>query len=162
MIHSRQGIDHSKWAIKNPFVSTESSEEERNGWRPFTLRAPYLSCMTLFLVTLIAVLEYLSYRSARDGGVTFAGEQGHYSLLQTFSFLYLPTIIAVSLSLAWSWVDLDAKRLEPYFQLSKSTGAFAERSVLLQYPNEYLPLIPLKALRSRYVCYTSPFSDAKI
>jgi hypothetical protein len=48
-----------------------------------------------------------------------------------------------------SWVDLDAKRLEPWFQLSKDTGADAKDSMLLQYPFDFLPFIPITALRRK-------------
>ena len=157
-MHLRQDVNpssQSTWcfpnAMEGSLTRVNFGNKKSIGWRSFTLRAPYLLCMTILLIILIAVLEYLSHQSARDGGVTFADKEGQYSILQNFSFLYLPTIITVSLSLAWSWIDLDVKRLEPYFQLSKSTGARAERSILLQYPNEYLPLVPLRALRYRYM-----------
>jgi len=48
-----------------------------------------------------------------------------------------------------SWVDLDAKRLEPWFQLSKDAGAKASDSLLLQYPFDFLPIIPILAFRRR-------------
>ncbi len=48
-----------------------------------------------------------------------------------------------------SWVDLDAKRLEPWFQLSKDSGVSAENSLLLQYPFDFLPFIPLTAFRRK-------------
>jgi hypothetical protein len=46
-------------------------------------------------------------------------------------------------------VDLDAKRLEPWFQLSKPEGAVAEDSLLLHYPFEFLAFVPISALRKR-------------
>ena len=67
----------------------------------------------------------------------------------TFAYLYLPTIVSVLYGMAWAWIDLDMKRLEPYFQLSRSTGATAEDSLLLSYSLDYLPFVPLKALRHR-------------
>ena len=105
--------------------------------------------MAAITVILIATLEYLSQKSARAGGIVLANIHGGFSALQSFSLLYLPTILSVCFSIAWSWIDLDAKRLEPFFQLSKAEGALAEQSILLQYPIEYLPLIPIKAARSR-------------
>ena len=65
------------------------------------------------------------------------------------AYLYLPTIVSVLYGMAWAWVDLDVKRLEPYFQLSQSDGALAEDSILTSYPQDYLPLIPLKAIKPR-------------
>lgn len=48
-----------------------------------------------------------------------------------------------------SWVDLDVKRLEPWFQLSNEGGATAEQSLLLQYPFDFLPFIPFTAFRRK-------------
>lgn len=70
-------------------------------------------------------------------------------LSTTFAYLYLPTTVAVLYSMLWSWVDLDAKRLEPYFQLSKQEGASAENSLLLHYPFDFVALVPLKAFKRR-------------
>ena len=118
-------------------------------WKPFTLKFPYLASVTIIFLALAATLEYLSRRSSRNGGLVFAEVNEVFTTLQSFSILYLPTIIAVGVSILWSWVDLDTKRLEPYFQLSQPKGALAEHSLLLRYPMEYLPLVPLKAARLR-------------
>lgn len=45
-----------------------------------------------------------------------------FSPVETFSYSCLPTLITVFYSILWSWVDLDAERLEPYFQMSKPGG----------------------------------------
>ena len=87
----------------------------------------------------------------REGFVTFADIDDGFSILQSFSLLYLPTIIAVVYSMLWSWVDLDVKRLEPYYQLSQIGGASAERSLLIHYPVDFLAFIPIKAARYRQV-----------
>ncbi|KAL8689126.1 MAG: hypothetical protein Q9224_004717, partial [Gallowayella concinna] len=50
----------------------------------------------------------------------------------------------------WSWIDLDTKRLEPYFQLSKPGGAALANSLELQYPFDFVAYAPLKALRRRH------------
>ncbi|RFU35191.1 hypothetical protein B7463_g1109, partial [Scytalidium lignicola] len=52
--------------------------------------------------------------------------------------------------MAWSWVDLDVKRLEPWFQLSKQEGASSTDSLLLQYPFDFLPFIPITAFRRKH------------
>lgn len=101
----------------------------------------------------IALLEYLSRRSDRDGGVVFTKADQSFTPLQSFTFLYFPTILAVVYSMLWSWIDLDAKRLEPYFQLSKPSGASAERSLLLHYPVDFFAFVPLRAARLGYVLW---------
>lgn len=115
------------------------------GWKPLTLRLWILMPFALCNALLIAVLEYLHYLDSRDGGLFLSYDT--FSNTVGFLYLYLPTMIAVCLSLIWSWIDLDAKRLEPFFQLSKSHGAAINNSLTLDCPFEYIALVPFKALR---------------
>lgn len=55
----------------------------------------------------------------------------------SFPSNYLPIIPAVSYSILWSWIDLDVKRLEPYFQMSRIEGAPPSRSILIRYPFDF-------------------------
>lgn len=118
-------------------------------WKPLSLRAPLLLSVAAFTAGLIVVLEYLSRVSRRDGGLAFT--DGSFSTFITFSYLYLPTLIAVVYSMIWSWVDLDAKRLEPYFQMSKNGGVPARDSLYLHYPFDFVAFAPYRALRRRSV-----------
>lgn len=52
-------------------------------------------------------------------------------------------------SIYWAWIDLEIKRMEPYYQLSKEDGALARDSLLLHYPFDFLPLVPFKACKDR-------------
>lgn len=122
-----------------------------------TLRAPALGSFVAATAFLIAVLEVLSNKSRQDGGVILAGSVDDISAGQLFMYQYLPTIIAVLYSMLWSWIDLDAKRLEPYFQLSKPEGALAESSLLLQYPVDFLAFVPIRALKRRSVYLLAAF-----
>lgn len=47
----------------------------------------------------------------------------------------------------WSWVDLDVKRLEPWYQLSSSNGASAYESLLLHYPVDFLAVVPFQSAK---------------
>lgn len=126
----------------------------RKGWKPITLRYHILFCFAIFSLSLVAILEGLSHYSTgagneNGGGLSFAVDINSLSMTASFFYLYLPTVIAVVYSMLWSWVDLDAKRLEPWFQLSKPEGALAEDSLLLHYPFEFLAFVPISALRKR-------------
>lgn len=120
-------------------------------WRPVTLRAPLLTFLVAFPLSLVATFEYLSVLSQNQGGIVFAEQQ--FSNLTSFTYLYLPTILAVLYSILWAWIDLDAKRLEPYFQMSKSEGASASQSILLQYSFDFVLIPPVKAFSLKYVVY---------
>ncbi len=106
-----------------------------------------ISC---FNVAIITVLEFLSSTSDRNGGIAFAEDGARFSSAIQFAYLYLPVLIGVLYGILWSWVDLDAKRLEPYFQMSKAEGAPAGSSILLHYPFDFVAWAPLRAFRKRY------------
>lgn len=96
-------------------------------------------------------------KSEREGGVLFAPKINGLPFRQQFLYLYFPTVIAVIFSIYWAWIDLETKRMEPYYQLSKDTGALGKDSLLLHYPFDFVPLVPIKAMRDRYVmsCYSN-------
>jgi hypothetical protein len=128
----------------------DSATEAEKPWRPVTLRWPFLSGLILITIALIAIIQWLLYVSRRDQGIIFAKDINKLPLRRSFSYMYLPTVISVIYSFLWTWVDLDVKRLEPYFQLSKDGGASAEDSVLLSYPLEFLMTLPFTAFKRRH------------
>ncbi|KAF2403009.1 hypothetical protein EJ06DRAFT_506154 [Trichodelitschia bisporula] len=124
------------------------STNHSRAWKPISLRIPFLGTIILISAALIALLQTLLERSTRDGGLVFAPNINDISTTQSFPFLYLPTIIAVCYSFMWTWVDLDVKRLEPFYQLSKGHAISAKHSLLLQYPVDFIASVPLSAFRS--------------
>lgn len=124
-------------------------------WKPLTLRAPILGPFILISIAFIIILELLTHLAglsstlSGSGAVAYAENDGNLSTSVSFAYLYFPTVVAVCYSMLWSWVDLDAKRLEPWFQLSQEGGASAENSLLLQYPFEFLAFVPIKAVRRK-------------
>ncbi|KAK5155716.1 hypothetical protein LTR04_005761 [Oleoguttula sp. CCFEE 6159] len=95
----------------------------------------------------MVILYLLLTLSQRQQGIIFASDINDLPLSQVFGYLYLPNILAVIYSFIWSWIDLDAKRLEPYYQLSKDGGASAKDSLLLHYPFDFVAAVPLKAMK---------------
>ena len=119
----------------------------RQAWKPVTLKAPFLLSIMLASSASIVMLQYLLISSQRNNGIIFSADINELPLNRSFAYLYLPTVIAVIYSFLWSWIDLDAKRLEPFFQLSQDGGASAKDSLLLQYQFDTIALVPLKAIR---------------
>ena len=117
-------------------------------WRPATLGPSILLCTVAFAILVIVAVEYLSRLSSLNGGV-FLSNDGFPSSVN-FANLYLPTIVAVLFGMVWSWIDLDARRLEPFFRLSRSEGATAEDSLDLHYPFEYVAWASYKAFKRRH------------
>ena len=82
-----------------------------------------------------------------------------FTVVQIFCYRYLPQLVIVSYGIAWAAVDLDVKRIEPYFQLSEPGGASASDSILLHYPFDFLALVPITAAKRRFVIPISRFSN---
>ena len=116
-------------------------------WKPFTLRAPTLMASLLITVALIALIEYINKISIEKKALFFAEEAGDFPVGVVFCYRYLPQIIVVVLGVGWAAVDLDVKRLEPYFQLSKPEGATASNSIFLHYPFDFIGFVPINAAR---------------
>lgn len=118
-------------------------------WRPWSLSPWVLLSFLLINIGLVALLEALSGVSRHRGAIAFVNPDRGFGSGMVFAYLYLPTVIAILLSNAWSWVDLDVKRLEPYFQMSKHEGATVQDSIHLHYPFEFIAFAPLRALKRR-------------
>lgn len=123
-------------------------EKRTKQWKLNSLRAPFLTMIALWCGILIIVLEWLSWKNKDNGFIYYTNEKD-FSTEVSFCYLYLPTMLAICLSLLWSWIDLDVKRLEPFYQLSKDQGALAQQSTLLQYPVDFIAFVPFKAAKYR-------------
>lgn len=127
-----------------------AARAESSLWKPPALRTPVLIFTVLLSWGLIAVLQYHLHISQRDNGIIFATRISDLPLRDIFLYLYFPTILAVIFSIYWSWIDLETKRLEPYYQLSKENGALGKDSLLLSYPYQFILFVPFKAVRRRH------------
>jgi hypothetical protein len=127
------------------------SEPLHSIWKPTAFRTGPLLVATLVSWALIAILQLLLVKSQEDGGIIFAANIEKLPFEMSFLYLYLPTVIALVLSIFWSWIDLQIKRLEPYYQLSKPGGAWGKDSLLLSYPFDFLPFVPFVSFKNRLV-----------
>ncbi|KAF2090740.1 hypothetical protein K490DRAFT_33931 [Saccharata proteae CBS 121410] len=123
---------------------------KNKSWRPISHSTSFLGGVLVFSLCLIAVVQTLLFISQNNDGILFSADISRLPLRYSFAYLYLPTIVAVLYSLMWSWVDLDTKRTEPYYQLSKPGSVSAADSVLLDYPFNFVASVPFKAIRSRH------------
>ncbi|KAF2623217.1 hypothetical protein BU25DRAFT_414485 [Macroventuria anomochaeta] len=123
---------------------------QRQGWYPPALRWWNLILAILFCWTSIAVLQFYLHKSQTEGGLIFAAKINDIPLRRSFWYLYLPTIVAVIFSIFVVWIDHDAKRYEPYRQMSQSEGALAKDSILLHYPFDFVPFVPFVAAKRKH------------
>jgi hypothetical protein len=148
---SEQSLEPSIWTEVDKQTLIPSSTKKQ--WKPLTQKACFLLPTILASGALIAVLQVYLERSNRDTGILFASRIDSLPLAQTFSYLYMPTIVSLILSFIWTWIDLDIKRLQPYVQLSRRHGALGNDSILLHYPFDFVAFVPFAAIRRKYVVY---------
>ena len=140
--------------LPKPKGNLQIGQNDRNWnkpWKPLTLRASTIIASLLITVALIAIIEYINKISIEEKALFFADETGDFPVGIVFCYRYLPQMIVVALGVGWAAVDLDVKRLEPYFQLSKPEGATASNSIFLHYPFDFIALVPINAARKGYV-----------
>lgn len=115
------------------------------------MSTPILSALVVLTLLIAAAIEILAQRSARYGGLALSPSLDAIPRYAMWSYLYGPNVLAVLYSLIWSWVDLDVKRMQPWFELSREGGATAEESLFLDYPYDFVAVAPWKAFKRRFV-----------
>ncbi|KAI9889833.1 MAG: hypothetical protein M1814_004935 [Vezdaea aestivalis] len=122
-------------------------------WKPFSMRWPYMSLLTLLAFGFAALSEYLLYFSQQlskqtppSGLLTFKYVKD-VTTAQYFMWKYLPIIVAVLYGVMWVVADFEVKRLEPYYQLSRPGGALAAESLNIDYLTFWSYLSPFLAIR---------------
>ncbi|KKP04791.1 hypothetical protein THAR02_03128 [Trichoderma harzianum] len=147
---SAQGVEtKSSWYPRIRELR-QRKDGPKKGWKPLSMTAPILILLTILTLLLAGAIEVLAQLSHARGGLALSRTQDDIPQYAMISYLYLPNIIAVLYSLIWSWVDLDVKRMQPWFELSKPEGATAENSMFLDYPYDFIATVPVKAARRRH------------
>ncbi|KAF2678416.1 hypothetical protein K458DRAFT_317018 [Lentithecium fluviatile CBS 122367] len=125
-------------------------------WRPFSMGWPWLSFLVFIALVLAALQEFLcqlSMKRARDdpeeGGLLSFTKPSELSVVEYFTWKYAPVLFFVIYGIMWQITDFEVKRLEPYYQLSKKSGATAAESINMDYLTFMSWLVPLRALRHR-------------
>ncbi len=139
------------------FRSTESTDQsyyfppdpEMPNWRPVSMGWPYITGLVVVAIALAAGTEVLFRVSTKPDGLIKFKRPQEVSVWDYFCWKYLPTIVAVSYGVLWQIVDFEVKRLEPYYQLSKPTGALAAESLNMDYLTFWAYLTPFKAFKYR-------------
>ncbi|CEF88241.1 hypothetical protein SNK05_012198 [Fusarium graminearum] len=131
-------------------VSGEEESTKTKGWKPLSLSTPILLAVIALTILLAVAVETLAQRSASQGGLALSPSLKEMPQYARFSYLYVPTIIAVLYSMIWSWIDLDVKRMQPWFEMSKNDGATAENSVFLDYQYDFVAMVPFKSAKRKH------------
>lgn len=147
--HSDQNFPSKALLDGTKHELAHATEEVRKPWKPLSFSPSILVSFALFTAGLAAMLGVLQWQNSRNGALLYAATGDTFSSMDTFLYRFCPTIIVVFYGIGWNWVDLDVKRLEPWFQMAQSRGSSARASLLLHYPADFLPLVPFKAAQRR-------------
>jgi hypothetical protein len=102
---------------------------EEPNWRPIVLRIPYLLVLASISLGLAAIQEYILHRSRRRNRLMQFESLNNISVPIYFLWRYFPTIVTVFFGTAYQMVDIEAKRLEPYYRLAQERGATVAQSL---------------------------------
>lgn len=114
------------------------------------MRAPVLCAVMVISLGLAGVIEYLAQTSQKQGGLALSPTEDDIPQTVNIVYLYLPTTVAVLYSLLCTWIDLDVRRMQPWFELSRSDGARGDQSLLLNYSFEFLAFVPITAWKQKH------------
>ncbi|PHH93074.1 hypothetical protein CDD83_1359 [Cordyceps sp. RAO-2017] len=123
---------------------------DRAGWKPYSLRGSVLGSLAALSVLIALGLEMVARRSQAMGALAGAPSADEVSALAVFASRYVPSGVAMLVGSLWSWVDVDVKRMQPWFELSGEGGARGRDSLFLDYPDQFLPLVPYRSARRRH------------
>ncbi|KAF2281519.1 uncharacterized protein EI97DRAFT_31720 [Westerdykella ornata] len=124
-------------------------------WRPFSMGWPWLSMLVIIALFLAGLQEYLCQLSLKrsredpEGGLIKFKKPQELSVAEYFTWKYAPVLFFVIYGIMWQVTDFEVKRLEPFYQLSKQTGATAGESLNMDYLTFMSWLVPLRALRHK-------------
>ncbi|ROW08842.1 hypothetical protein VMCG_02883 [Cytospora schulzeri] len=130
--------------------SLGTTKDSSAGWKPYTMRAPVLCAVIVISLGLASVIEYLAQKSQKQGGLALSPSEDDIPRTVNIAYLYMPTTVAVLYSLLWTWIDLDVRRMQPWFELSRADGARGDQSLLLNYPFEFLAFVPVSAWKQKH------------
>jgi hypothetical protein len=141
-----------------PTFATRRSEiyYPQGNWKPVAMRWPFLLFLILLSCGLAVSSEFL-YRLSADRPLLRFHMPSELPPAQYLAVKFAPTVLAVIYGVFWQIVDIEVKRLEAFYQLSKEGGALAAESINVDYTTSFSWLRPFRALRLKHwaVFYSS-------
>jgi hypothetical protein len=132
---SMTGVPHAPFAeASEPHDKKETSydfpdDSDAPNWKPIVLRFPYLLILAWISLGLAATQEYILHRSRQRNKLMEFRSLNDISVPVYFLWRYFPTIVMVVYGVAYQMVDIEAKRLEPYYRLAHRVGATVSESL---------------------------------
>ena len=129
------------------------ADPEVPNWKPVFMRPPFISLLAIVAFGLAAFQEWLCQKSLQKGrerpatALLAFNDVNDVSVFKFFVWKYLPTGITILYAVLFSLMDFEIRRLEPYYQLSKSGGARASASINLDHLTMFQYFLPFTAAR---------------
>lgn len=98
---------------------------------------------------MLGVTAFLHHKNHKNGAVLVADNGDEFSVGQIFLSRYLPTILVVLYGMSISIIDLDIKRLEPWYSLSTGDTSSGTSPLLCRYDTDFVLTVMAKAFRRR-------------
>lgn len=140
---------------KTPILDEEPqsypSLNNPRSWRPLSLKRFFLLGTWLGALLLLGVTAFLHYLDHKNGAVLIADDGDGFTIGETFMSRYLPTILVVVYGILIALIDLDVKRLEPWYSLSEPGDFQGENPLLCRYDTGFVLSVMVKAFRKRYL-----------
>ncbi|KAJ4286498.1 hypothetical protein N0V90_013198 [Kalmusia sp. IMI 367209] len=105
------------------------ADSDPPNWRPMVLCMPFLFVLASISLGLAVIQEYILRRSRRRNGLMQFESLNDISVPVYFLWRYFPTMVIVSYGVAYQMVDIETKRLEPYYRLAQGKGATVAQSL---------------------------------
>jgi len=147
-------LEETPILCEQPFCTSRACV--RKQWKPTSLKPYFLACTLLWALALLGCTSFLHFRDYKDGAILFADSGKALSNEQNFLVRYLPIMLLVLYGMLVSVVDLDIKRLEPWYQLSKPKPTTRGPPPLLcRYDTDFVLTVATRALWHRYSIWIS-------
>lgn len=135
-----------------PIVPPTSVHIPLHTWHPWPILTRYIAFFTTLCVGLCLVIEFLIRDCSLMGCRVYGKPSSTHLSTESYAiYNFLPTTLSVCFTLLWAISHHDILRLEPYFRMSAPGGALAVDSILLDYPYRFPLVVPVLALKRRYV-----------
>lgn len=138
-----------KPALHRQTSSSVSSNSLIQLWRPATFQRSVLICTTIATSLLFGVTVLLHFIDLRYKTIFPATEGDGLSNSQLFLIQYLPIILLVIYGTWISMLDLDIKRLEPWYRLSSRSRKLEESPLLCRYDTNFVLSVLVSSVRKR-------------
>jgi hypothetical protein len=147
----RSPTTETKHSATSTATSVNIDEHPRRSktWKPSGLKPRFLVPLALLSALLLASLIIISTINHKNNSLIQVDSPDLITTAQSFAYNYLLMIIAVLYSFFWQIVDSDARRFEPFPDLSRAEGVRGDE-LFFEYAYKNAFAVPFLALRRKH------------